>query len=72
MSKMTSWILEREEQKHYLHSLNPFDRHSNTETTAGQYYVDYAGYRNQHEARHHLVRSDSGSSDRKHGSSHST
>jgi len=47
MSKMTSWILEREEQKHYLHSLNPFDRHSNTETTAGQYYVDYAGYRNQ-------------------------
>ena len=57
MSKMGNWVLELQERKAEVEHLNPYNKYSNKETTAGQYYVDYTGYRNEHQARHDLVRS---------------
>ena len=57
MSKIGSWVLELQEKKKETRQLNPYDRHSNKDNSSRQYYVDYIGHRNQHQARHDLVRS---------------
>ena len=57
MSKIGSWVLELQEKKKETRQLNPYDRHNNKDNSSRQYYVDYIGHRNKHQARHYLVRS---------------
>ena len=59
MSKIGTWVMTVQESKAELSRLNPFDKHSNKANAARQYYVDYAGYRNQHQPRHYLDSSNS-------------
>jgi DNA polymerase I-like protein with 3'-5' exonuclease and polymerase domains len=54
MSKIGSWISETQESKAQLAYINPYNRYSNKDTTARQYYVDYVGHRNKHQSRQHL------------------
>lgn len=45
MSKIGSWISERQESKAQLAYVNPYNRHSNKDNTARQYYVEYSNNR---------------------------
>jgi len=48
MSKIGSWLIDTNQRKTEIRHTKPYDRHSNKETIASQYYVDYTRYRNQH------------------------
>ena len=60
MSKIGTWVMTVQESKAELSRLNPYDKHSNKNNAARQYYVDYTGHRNQHKSRHYLGSSNSG------------
>ena len=48
MSKIGSWVVDLQERKAQIKHTNPYDRHSNKEPKASQYYGDYTRYRNKH------------------------
>ena len=45
MSKIGSWISETQESKAQLAYINPYNRYSNKDNTARQYYVEYSNNR---------------------------
>jgi hypothetical protein len=45
MSKIGSWVVELQQRKADIKYTNPYERHSNKESKASQYYVDYTQYK---------------------------
>ena len=56
MSKIGGWVLERQETQNWIKHVNPYDRHSNKDTSERQH-NDNTGHRNELQPRHYLVRS---------------
>ena len=57
MSKIGNLVIELQERKAAVKYLNPYNKYSDRDNAARQYYVDYTRYRDKHQARHDLVRS---------------
>jgi hypothetical protein len=45
MSKIGTWVMTVQESKAELSRLNPYDKHSNKNNAARQYYVEYSNNR---------------------------
>jgi len=59
MSKIGGWILENQETRNWIKTVNPYDRHSNTELGNLN---DNTGHRNELQPRYNLVRGNAGRS----------